>query len=166
MQGVFDLLPSLLHGYGYITMFGAGLLFSFGFTTPFAIAIFVEMADTVHPVAGAIIAGLGAMASDLLIFQFIRFSFIDELKLLKTSALIRWCHSRLHRNTLPEQIQQYIVWSIAGIIIASPLPDELGVSLLSGSAKVQSKPFAAFCFALDSLGILIVLVATRSWSGL
>lgn len=163
-MGVFDVLPVLLQGQGYISMFLGGLLFSFGFTTPFAIAIFIEMADTVDPFLGAVIAGAGAMLSDLLIFHFIRFSFLDELHRLGRMSLIRWIRRHSHKESVPEQIRHYIKWSIAGIIIASPLPDELGVTLLSSSADVKGKPFAAFCFTLDAIGILVVLLTTQSLS--
>lgn len=158
--GLFDVLPHLLQGYGYITMFAAGLLFSFGFTTPFAIAIFIEMASTVNPVLGASVAGVGAMASDVLIFKFIRFSFMDEIKRLKRLRVFRWMVKR-EKEAVPTQIQKYIAWSIAGVIIASPLPDELGVSVLSGDTHVTGKPFAAFCFAMDAVGVLIILVGTN-----
>lgn len=163
-MGVFDVLPILLQGQGYISMFLGGLLFSFGFTTPFAIAIFIEMADTVDPLLGAIIAGVGAMLSDLVIFHFIRFSFLDELHRLSKTSIISWFHRHTHKESIPEQIRHYIKWSIAGLIIASPLPDELGVTLLSSSADVKGKPFAAFCFTLDAIGILVVLLTTQSLS--
>lgn len=162
VQGFFDILPELLKGQGYLSMFLGGFLFSFGFTTPFAIAIFIEMADTVHPLLGAVIAGFGAVLSDLVIFQFVRFSFMDELHRLKTTAWMRWLSERVHHDSIPEKIRRYITWSIAGIIIASPLPDELGVSLLGGIDEVKRKPFAAFCFVLDTIGILIVLFATQA----
>ncbi|UPA22203.1 hypothetical protein K8942_04050 [Candidatus Peribacteria bacterium] len=163
-MGIFDALPVLLRGQGYLTMFFGGLLFSFGFTTPFAIAIFIEMADTVDPFLGAIVAGIGAMLSDLIIFQFIRFSFLDELHRLGHTRFISWLWTHAHKESIPEQIRHYIKWSIAGIIIASPLPDELGVTLLSSSADVKGKPFAAFCFLLDAIGVMIVLLTTQSLS--
>lgn len=163
LAGLFDVLPNLLHGYGYLTMFAGGLLFSFGFTTPFAIAIFIEMAATVNPVLGAAIAGIGAMTSDLLIFKFIRFSFMDEIEQLKKIQPLRWFR-RMEKDTVPTQIQKYIAWSIAGIILASPFPDELGVSVLSGDAHIHGKPFAAFCFTMNTLGVLLVLLGATSIS--
>ena len=54
--GVFDELQYVFHGRGYISMFLGGLLFSFGFTSAFGVAIFIAMADEVHPGVGAIVA--------------------------------------------------------------------------------------------------------------
>ncbi len=162
LQGFFDLLPELLNGYGYISMFFGGLLFSFGFTTPFAIAIFVEMADTVNPVFGALIAGVGAVISDMTIFEFVRFSFMDELRRLKRTAVIRWFRNRVHRESVPERIRQYTAWSIAGILIASPLPDELGVTLLSGYTELQPRTFAGICFAFNTIGVFTMLIMSQA----
>ncbi len=55
--GMLDWLQSLGR-FGYLSVFIAGLLFSFGFTTPFAIATFVEISSFVHPVPAALIGGL------------------------------------------------------------------------------------------------------------
>lgn len=162
IQGFFDLLPELLHGHGYISMFIGGLLFTFGFTSPFAVAIFIEMADTVDPFLGALVAGAGAVLADMTIFQFVRLSFMDEIRSLKASALARWISEKLHRETVPERIRQYIAWSIAGILIASPLPDELGVTMLSGLTEIRGKAFAAVCFSLNTIGVLFILLATQS----
>lgn len=87
-------------------MFLGGLLFSFGFTTPLAIVIFIEMAPTVNPIAGALIAGAGALISDMTIFEFVRFSFVDELHRLKRTLLMRRFHKILEHEHTPERVRQ------------------------------------------------------------
>ncbi len=161
-QGFFDLLPELLNGHGYISMFLGGLLFSFGFTTPFAIAIFIEMADTVNPLWGALIAGFAAMISDMAIFEFVRFSFMDEFHRLNKTSTIRWFRKLFHQESIPEHIRQYISLSVAGILIASPLPDELGVTLMSSASELKPRTFASVCLLCDCVGVLIVLLATQA----
>jgi hypothetical protein len=162
IQGFFDLLPELLNGYGYISMFLGGLLFSFGFTTPFAVAIFIEMADTVDPLLGAIIAGFGAVLSDMTIFEFVRFSFLDELRRLKKTAWLKWIRNHAHQESIPERIRQYTAWSIAGILIASPLPDEIGVTLLSGYTELRPRTFAGICFAFNTFGVFTMLMMSQA----
>lgn len=160
--GAFDWLDEL-HTYGYISIFIAGLLFSFGFTTPFAIAIFVELAPFVHPLVAAPIAGAGALTSDMLIFDLIRFSvFHDEVMQLRSSKFILWIHGILHRDSIPEKVRRWMLWSFAGIIIASPLPDELGVSLVSGISQMQPRNFSIMCFCFNTLGVLLLLLAIRA----
>lgn len=140
----------------------AGMLFSFGFTAAFAVAIIIELSDTVNPFLGAAVAGIGALASDYGIFQFVRLSFLDEVKRLKASAVFVWIRETLHQDSIPERIRQYVQWSIGGILIASPLPDEIGVTLLSGLTEIKPKPFAVACYSLNSIGILVILLAAQS----
>src|SRR3989338_8867890 len=55
----------------------AGFLFSFGFTTPFAIGAFVTM-NPQNIFLSAIVGGIFAMLADLVIFNIIKMSFMDE----------------------------------------------------------------------------------------
>lgn len=161
--GAFDWLGRTLNGYGYVSIFLGGLLFSFGFTTPFGIAIFVEMAPHVDPLLAALIAGCGAFLADLFIFDLIRTSALhDEIHHLRTSRFFLWLHSLFHHERISERLRRYLLWSFAGIIIASPLPDEFGVSLLSGISRMKSREFAAICYAMNTLGILLILLASRA----
>lgn len=159
--GALDWLDRL-HGYGYLSIFIGGLLFSFGFTTPFAIAIFVELSPYINPFIAAPVAGLGAVVSDFLIFDLIRFSlFHEEILRLRSSRLVLWLHSLIHHDSLSERMRNVLLWSFAGMIIASPLPDELGVSLVSGISKVRPREFAVLCFGFNTVGALLILLGSR-----
>jgi hypothetical protein len=157
--GVFDTLGGRLNGYGYLSLFVAGMLFAFGFTAPFAVAVFVEMAGTVHPVPAAIVAGAGAFLTDMSIFKFVRFTFVDELHRLKATRVMQWLHALLHRETISEQTRMYLLWSVAGLMIASPLPDEIGVTLVSGVTIIDPRKFGLLCFTLNTAGIFVILMA-------
>jgi len=160
--GWFEFLPQWLHGRGYISIFVAGLLFSLGFTAPFAVAIFIAMADTVNPFYAAPIAGAGAFIMDMTIFNLARFSLRDELLRLRGTRVLSWLHDLIFRDTLSEKIRLYLLWSIAGIVIASPLPDEVGVTLISGADNIDSRKFGAICWVLNTVGICLILFAARS----
>src|SRR3989338_4981376 len=138
-EGLFDWLPAFVNGYGYLSLFVGGMLFSFGFTTPFALVIFVEMAPSVHPLLGAAVAGGGALLSDYTIFRFVRFSLQDELMEIVRLRFFRFIHRMLHHDNFPERLRQYLLWSVAGLVIASPLPDEVGVTLLSGATELDPR---------------------------
>lgn len=157
--GMFDWLGHRLNGHGYASVFLGGLLFSFGFTSPFGIAIFVEMAPEVNPFLAAPLAGLGAVISDLLIFDILRFSaFNREIRRLRSSHLLLWIHEKLHHEGISERIRRWMLWSFAGIIIASPLPDEFGVSIVSGISKIPPRQFALICFTFNTVGVFLMLV--------
>lgn len=161
--GMFQWLEGRLDGLGYPAVFGAGLLFSYGFTTPFAIAAFVAMAGDVNPFLAAPIAGIGAFLSDLVIFELLRVSFFgNELERLRHTRLIDRVHRVLHHNQTPERIRQIALWTMAGVVIASPLPDEIGVALLSGTTNMSERAFSIVCFTMNTLGILIILLLAQA----
>jgi len=139
----------------YVGSFIAGLLFSFGFTTPFAIGYFVSVSPDSLFIA-ALLGGLGAMLSDLLIFSFVRFSFMDEFRKLRSGKIASLVGRRLS-IPLSDKVKHYLLYVVAGMIIASPLPDEFGVSLLSGVSHIRRVPFMLVSFVCNTLGILFFL---------
>ncbi len=164
--GAFDEITLLFHGYGYVTFFLAGILFSFGFTTPFAIGIFVAATHGgANPFLAAVIGGSGALIADLGLFEFARFSLHDELHRLKSTAFMQKLKSLIFHESLSEQIKMYLLWSIAGLVIASPLPDEIGVSLLGGTTNVSVKKFGILCFALNTIGIFVIISMAKAVQG-
>lgn len=148
--------------YGYLSIFMAGLFFSFGFTTPFAIAMFIELSPFVHPVPAAIIAGGGALISDFLIFDILRFSaFAEEFDRLRATRAMTKFRALLTHSAIPERVRRAVLFTCAGLVIASPLPDELGVSLVSGLTTIRPRAFGAVCFLCNAGGILLFLLAGR-----
>ncbi|MCC7436766.1 hypothetical protein IT402_02755, partial [Candidatus Nomurabacteria bacterium] len=58
----------------------------------------------------------------------------------------------------------YFAWLapvIGAIIIASPLPDEIGVGLI-GISKMKNWQFLVLSFVLNSLGILLIVTLAKS----
>lgn len=161
-QEVFDWLIREFDGKTSIGAFVAGILFSFGFTSPFAVAFFIELAPQVDPLPAAVIGGAGAFLADLVIFDLLRSSFFhDEIHRLRATRFFRWLESLLHHEKLSERIRQYLLWSFAGIIIASPLPDEIGVSLVSGITRIEIRKFAVMSFVLNTVGVFVILMLAR-----
>lgn len=143
-------------GLSYLGIFIAGFLFSFGFTTPFAIGFFI-IANPQNIYLAALIGGFGAMLADLTIFKIIRFSFMNEFNRLRKGVVIKDINKVLSSRLL-SHIKVYLLYAFAGIIIASPLPDEVGVSMLAGLTKVKTRVLVIISFLMNSLGIFIMLV--------
>jgi hypothetical protein len=152
----------MLNGHGYVSVILGGLLFSLGFTTPFAIAIFVTAAPDVHPLLAAPIAGTGALLADMTIFRCARLTLTDEFRRLGRTAIMRRITEFFHRVTVTERIRMYVLWSVVGFVIASPLPDEMGVTLLSGVRKIDARVFAVTSFVLNTVGVYLMLMAARA----
>lgn len=145
-----------LEGFGYVSSFFGGMLFAFGFGAPFGVAILATIADEVNILIGGILGGLGALLSDYLLFKFIRVTFADEIERLKNSRSFELFRGLLVRRA-PSKMGFYISLGIAGLVIASPLPDEFGVALLAGITTVKETTFAVVAFSLNTLGILVVM---------
>jgi hypothetical protein len=160
--GYFDSLSQLLHGKGYISMFLAGMLFCLGFTAPFGLFIIIEMASQLNPFLAAIVGGLGGLCMDMFLFEVARLSLKDELRRMASAGWFRNAIKLLYHEKISDTVRSYIVWVFAGFIIASPLPDEIGLTMLSGVATIDMRRLAVMCFVLDVLGILVVLLMARA----
>jgi hypothetical protein len=146
---------STIDSLGYIGIFIAGILFSFGFTSPIAVGLLITL-NPQNLIFASIIGGLGALSSDLTIFRIIKFSFMDEFsKIKRTPKLVK--SAKLMEIKFGKRFTHYLMLIIAAIFIASPLPDEIGIPLLAGLAKIQEKTLAIISFALNTLGIFIIL---------
>lgn len=152
----FQEFAKTLNAHGYLSIFLAGFLFSYGFTAPFAVGFFVSLAPEVNIFLAAPLAGIGAVLSDLLIFKFIRSSFQDEFDKLKLHWFFRKIRALFH-NHLSDRVKKYVLWTFAGFLIASPLPDELGVSLISGFTDINRRIFTIISYSLNTVGIFVIL---------
>ena len=71
-----------LNGLSYLGILIAGFLFSFGFTTPFAIGFFFTYSSE-NILLTAIIGGFGALLADITIFKLIKISSHNQNKQTK-----------------------------------------------------------------------------------
>jgi len=140
----------------YLGTFISGMLFSFGFTAPFALGYLATL-NPANIWMHGIIGGLGAMISNLFIFGVIRGSFMDEFKRLEKTKTLKFI-SRTMNRSLGARLMNYIMFSIAGIVIASPLPDEVGVTMLAGLTKINTFILGIISFVLSTLGIIVFLM--------
>ncbi len=148
----FTSFHGFLSSLGYLGSFISGVFFTYGFTAAPATAVFLILAKEQNIFLATIFGGLGALVGDLLIFKFIRFSLSNEIERLSKEKLVMKLNSRI-----PPVLRKYLFPTLAGIIIASPLPDEIGVSMLASLKHISIKTFLAISFLLNSLGILIIL---------
>lgn len=144
-----------LNNFGYLGVFIAGLFFAFGFTSPISAGFFITLNPENLWLAG-ILGGLGALIGDIIIFKFIRFSFMDEFQRLKKTSIIKKV-SMLIDKTLNHKIKVYFIYAFAGIFIASPLPDEAAIIMLAGLTKIKLNILAIISFVMNTAGILILL---------
>ncbi len=153
----FLLINNFLLSLGPLGAFIAGIFFPYGFTAAPATAVLLIIAKDQNILVSGFLAGFGALLSDLLIFRFIRSSFKDELKLLSKEKIFLKIG-----NYFPQKINNFLIDFVAAIFIASPLPNEIGVSLMATSRTISTKIFSIFCYILNTAGIFIILLIGNS----
>ena len=160
---------SFIHGLsylGYLAAFILGLMFTYAFTVAPAAAVLYTLGNQLNPFFIALIGAFGAVISDYIIFRFVRDKLIGEIKLLSkevnhlTKPVSDLVFTEEITVVLWKKITRSRIWKhlipiLAGLIIASPLPDELGVAIF-GAAKYEPKRFLLLSYCLNFAGILAI----------
>lgn len=140
----------------YFGAFAAGILFVSTFTVSIATVILFSLAQELHPLALAVIAGAGAVVGDYLIMRVIGNN-------LKTEIRQYPHHKQLHKleHLIHTKYFNWILPVIGAVIIASPLPNELGITLI-GLTNMHKIRFIFLSYFLNTIGIGIALSAGRA----
>lgn len=141
----------------YFGSFIAGIFFTSVFTTAPAIVTLGEMAQHNALLPTAFFGALGSIIGDLVIFKFVKDRLSEHL-------LVLLGHATYWNRVKAVFKLKYFRWGtflLGGLIISSPLPDELGVSLL-GLSKMSTKVFVLISFVFNFIGILIIGAVARS----
>ena len=156
-------LTSVLAGtkeFSLISTFIAGMFFTSVFTTAPAIATLGEISLSQSLWLTASLGALGSVLGDLLIFRFVRDRVAsDILELLKERGALR----RVGRLFTLRHFRWFTLL-LGGLVIASPLPDELGIALL-GFSKVKTRYFVILSFFFNIFGIYFIGLTARAFAG-
>lgn len=139
----------------YIGIFLSGILIAFGFSAPFSVG-FLIVSQPQNILLATFCGAMGAALSDILIFKFIKFSFMNEFKELEKTSVLKKIRGIVNKN-INLKIKRYLVYIFAGILIATPLPDELGVVMLAGLTTIKPKILMGISFVLHSIAIFLIL---------
>ena len=134
-----------------IGSFVAGMFFTSVFTITPAAAALGEIARANSILLTAFFGSIGAVIGDLIIFRFFKDKLSEHLMELvehqkgwkRIKALFRLRSFR------------WLTALAGGLVIASPLPDELGICLL-GCSKIKTSRFIPLSFIFNFLGILLI----------
>lgn len=162
---------------GYIGSFFSGLLYTFSLTVAISTTIFYRMGKFFNPILIALIGAFGSVIGDYFIFRFVRDNLVDEIKLLINNTgkkVFRTLKNSIFYQIFPfsnlalsesfEKIWfkvsrsrkwKFFIGLLGCCLIASPLPDELGIAFL-GSIKFDSKKFLIFSYVLNFIGIFLI----------
>ncbi len=137
--------------------FIAGMFFTSVFTTAPAIATLGEIARTNSVALTALFGGMGAVVGDLIIFRFVRDKLSEHLmELIKHEGAGKRVRALFRLRSF-----RWFTALVGGLIIASPLPDELGISLL-GCEKMKTLRFIPLSFAFNFIGIFLIGLVAKT----
>lgn len=144
----------------YLGAFIGGILYVSTFTVATGAVILIFLSDIIPTWQLVLVAALGSVFGDMVIFKFIKDKLSNELELVYDQI-------DSHQHIAKLMHTKYFSWTmpvIGGLIIASPFPDELGVSLM-GISKMSTVRFFIITFILDLLGIFLLVGAAKLIGG-
>lgn len=126
----------------------AGGFFISVFTVAPATVVLIELMRSTNPFLVAFFAGFGAVLGDLLIFTFVKDALAEDIFYIMRKAGFGSIKNRFQNKHL-----RFILAAVGALIVASPLPDEVGLVLM-GLSQMKKIKFILLSFALNFLGIL------------
>lgn len=154
-------LREFVHGlgeFGYAGAFVVGALFTSFFTTLPATATLFLLGGELNPFLLAAIGAAGAVVMDYVIYRFVKDDFLEEIE--DFSPTLKKDIELFSQNVRKSKFLRDFVPLLAGLIIASPLPDELAVTML-GITKLDPKKFLFYSYFFNFLGILLISSAGK-----
>ena len=138
---------------GYFGTFLAGLLYPYALTSAAGTGILLILAKEQNLLLAGVIAGIGALISDIILFLFVKHGFSDEVQKLSKETVVRTIIRRI-----PDSVRVYLLAIFAGLLIASPLPTEIGIMLMTSIKNMSVKKFVIIVYILHASAIFIILL--------
>jgi uncharacterized membrane protein YdjX (TVP38/TMEM64 family) len=150
----FAVLIKEIEKFGYLGAVFSGFLFTSTFTVATGGLLLANFAQVLDPFWLILCAVSGALLGDMIIFLFVKDKVSDDITpvyehFLAKNHLKKIVHTKYFSWTLPV---------VGALIIASPFPDELGVSLMGLSAMSLPK-FLLVSFFSHSFGMFLLVSA-------
>jgi hypothetical protein len=140
----------------YVGAFVTGIFFTSTFTLAPAAVVLFSLAHVLSPLPLALSAGAGAMIGDYVIFRFVR----DHLVREWMPVYCRIAGTPMGR-VFSSPLFAWFAPVIGAFIIASPLPDELGVGML-GIARVKTWKMLVITFTFNVIGVFGIVLLARA----
>lgn len=151
-------IAGMLSGDGFVTVeaFVAGVFFTSLLTIAPAGVALADMMQFSSPVQVALWGAAGAVVGDLLLFFFVRDVVSRDLIMLLRGP---WLHKLRVLFRTP-----FLAWAVpvaGALVIASPLPDEIGIAML-GLSRTDLRFLIPISYAMNFLGILLLASAVQA----
>ncbi len=149
-SGSLDLVLEKIKHLPIIGSFIAGIFFTSVFTIAASAVVLVHISQHTDPLTVALIGACGALIGDLTLFAIVKEKITRNVDALITKASLGHPVAIFHLEFL-----RWLNPILGALVIASPLPDELGLALL-GFSELKPQTLAAILFFMNGLGIYIL----------
>jgi len=157
--GTVDSFLESVGGLTHVGSFVAGIFFTSIFTTAPAIVVLGQLAVTTPLWVVSFFGGLGAVVGDYILFLLIRQGLSKDVE-----YLVAHSGFKRFRKVFRTKLLQHVLPLLGAFVLASPLPDEIGLAML-GFSKVDKDRFLLISLAMNSFGIFVIGVIARSLAG-
>ncbi len=134
-----------------LASFIAGIFFTSLLTLAPASIVLAELGTHGAPLEIALFGALGAVVGDMILFIFVKDNISKDIE-----ALLKKGVRHYHLDQLHSKYSRWILPVVGAFIIASPLPDELGIMLM-GAAKMKTRYIIPVSFVMNFIGVLAVI---------
>jgi len=154
----FDYISFIADHSLFLASFFAGIFFTSAFTiAPSAVILGSLSLQSGEYMIVAFGGAFGALIGDLLIYFFIKDRLAEDIM-----NLLGRNRSRKFRNIFHYKFFRFITPFVGALIIASPLPDELGLAMM-GLSKVRLALLIPISYSMNFIGVLIVALAVQGF---
>lgn len=156
------ILVQKLSSYPHLAAFLAGIGFSSLFTTAPATVALGTISSFFGVWPTAFFGGVGALLGDMALLKTMT-SIAQSAKRPVAKVINPPRFLKLHRLRLilSHGPLKLILWATGAIVIASPLPDELGLALM-GATRIPFWLLVCISFVFNMLGIAVIGLVTSS----
>ena len=153
--GILESILSVAGGMSILSSFIAGLFWTSIFTiSPASIAI-AHLSHSVNTTTLAAWGAFGSMLGDLVIFSFVKDVFAEDIKGAVKASRFKKLLSKTHFTFL-----RWFGPLLGALVIISPLPDEIGLSLM-GISKMKTRYLIPLAFVLNFAGIYLIASVSK-----
>jgi len=158
--GSVDSFLASVGGLTHVGSFIAGMFFTSVFTTAPSMVVLGELALTTPLWVVALFGGVGAVFGDYILFLVVRDGLSKDFDYLaKHSSGVRRAWAALRRARV-----RWLLPALGAFVLASPLPDELGLAMM-GLSTIKPERFLLISFVMNTLGIFAIGLIARSLAG-
>lgn len=151
VSGAVSIALSFFDSANLVAIVIAGFFSASTFTIAPAAVALAELADTIPAWTVIFVGAAGAVAGDLVLFYIIKDHFVDDI-----IALLSKHKNKTMENIVGSTLFHRLMPLIGAFIIASPLPDELGLAMM-GISKTNRGTLIAISYSMNVICIATIV---------